>query len=864
MNPPDSNCCIGIDLTQSVPHLAVASGSGEVKNSIPENTPPAALLPVLQGESIIVGATAHKHRRGVGDSWPPECQIPVGGNYENGVGRVPLVCAWTRLAELSNRKFSGSLGDTQISWKPPGQRELHSSAEKIIADSVQAWEKEYHSKKTVVVIPDSLGEISQQALVDNCSSFLIPRPIAVAMSWCRENAGNFADAEIQATGGLTLGHVLVVTLPFDRWEVVPIEIRAIVHENKFWLIPIRNRVAGGGELPRMGVNFFLAAASSNKSSLASIWKTVFGSPSPCDAGHVDPKITDRYSLVRSCIENGFLPANRNDLYLLDGWNDIFASTQSLTHLKFRKLLSNIYTKQLSHLPETAQAKCLGVLVDGSCSTLPVDENGSIGDFIANSFEGLKTNIFNGSEAARGAAITAYALEHHLPSYRETIIPVDIHYHGKNKLGDYVNAYKLLVEGKTVEAGKEYKSQEPVRGLNIKQGEHKLTLTLRRSKEKDSYLFRKVTADIPKPATRDEEVKIFAHLRPGQGFAKVFVDSVNEGVFRKWLDWRTMEDCDPPPPPPLAYLPEVSRVVQNKHMWEVAEFHVKGAIEELKTGSRNLETVMKDLREKGPGRFNQWPLADVYDAFRGQIPKGDIFRHYGVWPSDGDLDSVSSPCLMKEFAHECEKRFVHNRTTPAQRDQIQRTASWMYLACPPAIINKVRKDLKLQMAQVSQEDLHTIGLCWCKPKDIELFFIALEQRLLQDIISVNEWLRACRNIVRFRDAALHPDIIPDKRLETIVNKIIAVLKKQVRDNNFSTIFNNCILTCLYLLKRRRYNNEFLNSKSHGAIIIEMIFKELLEKQGNNLNKKQHTIISVTLKFLRKEATRKDIDGSVLTI
>jgi hypothetical protein len=855
--------CIGIDLTQSTPHLAIASGPSEVESSVPESSPPAALLPVLKGESIIVGAAAHKHRRGIGDNWPPECQVPVGGNYENGAGRIPMVCAWTRLAQLSNRQFSGFLDDTEtkIAWKPPGQKTLHSSVEMIIADSVLAWEKKYLSKKTVVVVPDSLGEAAQQALVDNCGAFLIPRPIAVAMSWCRKNANKFANDDIQSTKGITIGHLLVVTLPFDRWEVVPIEIRAMVYQEKLWLIPIRNRITGGGEFLRLGVNFFLAMASRQERSLECIWKTIFGKSSLSDVLDAKWANTDSYNLVTGCFENGFSPAVKNAFYKLDGWKDMFSGTPRLSLSDFRALLSKIYKQKLTRISQSAQNRNLGVVVDGSCSTIPISENRSVGDFIAKAFEGLESNILNGEEAARGAAITAYALEYNLPSYRETIIPVDIHYHKENEQGDYVNAYKSLVKGKTVKAGKEYKSKKPVRGLNIKQGESKLTLTLRRTEESVNSVFRRVTAEIPKPTTIDEEVKIVAHLRPGQGFAKVFINSVNNSVFSTRLDWRTMKDCDEPPPPPLAYLPEVSRVVHNASMWYAAESIIKSAIYKLRSGDNGLLNTMRNLREEG--KFNQWPLADNYDEYHGRPPQGDSFRHYGVCHSDGDLENVSSPSLMKEFAHECAKRFVHERATSAQRKQIQQTASWMYLACPSSIITKVRNNLKNQIDQTKQDDLHTIGLCWCNSEDIELFFIALEQRLLQGTTKVNNWLRACRNIVRFRDAALQPNIIPERRLKNIISRIIRILEGQIIRENFNTIFNNCILTCLYLLKRRRYNRNFLNPENHDGSRIETILEELLIEQANNLNDRQYTIIDITLKFLRKEASMNDIDASVLT-
>lgn len=852
---------MGIDLTQSVPHLAFASGATHVENSIPESSPPAALLPVLQGESIIVGPAAHRHRRGIGGLWPPESQVPVNDAYENGSGRVPLVCAWTKLADLSSHGFSGILGDTEISWNPTGQKRLSSSAEKIIAASVHAWEQKYSAQKTVVVIPDSLGEAAQQSLVDNSGSFLIPRPIAVAMSWCRKNADRFLNADIQfKKKGTPLGHLLVITVAFDRWEVVPIEIRAMFYKDTIWLVPVRNRFAGGGEFPRLGVNFSLAIAS-DKISLQHIWASVFGGAA-CDiAGRKSDK-KGQYNGVKACLIDGFPSTSKSLFAGLDGWKEVFSNTPILSLQGFHDLLSKYYENQLPQIPDIAQQECLGVVVDGSCTNMPVAENLSLGEFVLSKFADVgKTSISNGGEAAKGAAITAYAIEHTLPSYLETIIPIDILYHGKNAKGDYENAYKLLVEGKTVRAGKEYKSKEPVRGLNITQGENKLTLTLRRSEGKGTFLFRKVTAEIPKQTTIDEEVKIVAHLKPGQGFAKVFIDSVNRGVFSTRLDWRTMENCDEPPPPPLSYLPDVSYIVQDSFLWENAEPYIEEAIEELQNGGSFLSDAMDRLRLDA--KFNYWPLADSLDEYRGVVPKGDIFRHYGVCPSDGKLERTRNKKQLTMLAHESARAFVNKNISVSQRKKIQQAVSWMYLACPPAITHHVRKNLERQLARVKAEDLHTIGLCWCESQDIELFFKALEQRLSQSTTGVNNWLRACRNVVRFRNSALHPDVIQDQRLKRIITSLLRIFDRQIQEENFSRIFDNCILTVLYLLKRRRYQKEFLNQEENETFLLKDKLEGLLNRYSNSLSARQCTIIRVTLKFLKKEANINDLDESVLT-
>jgi hypothetical protein len=93
--------------------------------------------------------------------------------------------------------------------------------------------------------------------------------------------------------------------------------------------------------------------------------------------------------------------------------------------------------------------------------------------------------------------------------------------------------------------------------------------------------------------------------------------------------------------------------------------------------------------------------------------------------------------------------------------------------------------------------------------------------------------------------------------------LKILEKQVEAKNFSTIFNNCILTCLYLLKRRRYDKDFLNNESDEYYRIDAILDGLIKKQSRNLNDKQNAIIKTTLKFLRKEASLKDLGSSVLT-
>ena len=337
---------------------------------------------------------------------------------------------------------------------------------------------------------------------------------------------------------------------------------------------------------------------------------------------------------------GWTEKDRSNLQKLDAWRDMVWTPQSNSYDSFKEELVNLRNQQLKCLPDKAIEKCLGIVIDGACAHIHITENRRLGDFVADAFKPNDVTISDGFEAVRGAAYTADALENGLPCYRETILPIEIHHHRRDRHGDWTNAYRLLVEGTTVRAGEEYKSKAPVTGLKIKQGEKILNLVLRRLSANNEKVFRKVSAEIPEETQKDESVLISANLRPGQGFAKVTINSERRGVFNTLLNWRTMEECEEPPPPNLSYLPQVSKVIYDSDLWTDAEKFLKAAINSLENDTYDLTEKLDLLRN----HINKWPLADYIDYQRGRIPKDDPFLHYGVFPSDGDINTGMSPQL----------------------------------------------------------------------------------------------------------------------------------------------------------------------------------------------------------------------------
>ncbi|MGA1825731.1 MAG: hypothetical protein ACMUIP_13835 [bacterium] len=850
--------CVGIDLTQHRPMMAIAEDCKILECKTIADTPPAVLLPILPREPVMVGSVAHTHRRGIGISWPPECQVPIYNHIQNGVGRIPLVCAWHKLKTSSVGSFLGVLGDTRIGWRPKGKGELLFNSEELIAKSVISWEKNYSSRKTALVIPDSLEEAAQQALIDKCDAFLVPRPVAIALSWCRDNAVKFQGIGDKSEEGIPIGHVVVVTMAFDQWEVVPIEIRAKIFHQESWLIPVRNRVAGGSAFPRMGVSFFLGYAGSKSANLEDIWRFVFGTARTINdlSRNIIVDKEKNKSFMRECIMYGWTTRDHKNLQGLDPWEDMIQSSkQSIASNLFPEELRRIRDQQLRALPNMVREKCLSVIIDGACAHIPITDTRRIGDFVADAFNPKDVTISDGFEAVRGAAYTATALENDLPCYRETIIPIEIHCHRKDRHGDWKNAYKMLVEGTTIRAGEEYKSKKPVEGLKIRQGEKILKLILRRPSSNGKEIFREVSAEIPEETKRDESVIISANLKPGQGFAKVVIDSVKQGVFNTLLKWRSMEPCEEPPPPSLSYLPEVSIIKHDRDMWCDAEDYLWKAITALTHNTPDVIDKLRLLKDK----LNKWPRADSINEKRGHILKENPFLHYGVFPSDGNIDSVHSPKLAKEFIDVCEKYFSNIHIKREKKETVQWTASWLYLSCPPAIINSSRQNLRHYEMETPNFDLHTIGLCWNDKKDLTAFFEVLEKIFLSERERINNWLRACRNIVRFRDHALKPEVVPRERLDIIVNGLVQSLENEIKKDNFQRKFYNCVLSFLYLLKRRRYEDDFLALDSEIAQKVDKIFNELIMRRQSQLSEKYNTVVSITQKFLRKEARFTDLQG-----
>jgi hypothetical protein len=508
----DSVVGIGIDLTQHVPLVSVAvcpeavraDGSVDATSLVrhwPPRVelrgsfhpqPPTVVLPLMPGEPLLTGEAAAMHRRSSGLAWPPEAQVPYADDLTCGVGRIPLVAAWTAL--LPSPSVDEGLArrdDPEFKWCPEG-REHSARAGQILAASVKAFlnaaRVPLSSSLTAIVIPDALDEAGQQILLDNLAQVglatekvhLLPRPLAVALRWCYTAGVLSVERATEGEEGIRIGCLRILTMALDVWEAVSLELRARRHEGRVWITPVRDRarlVGASPELQTLGVSLALALAhAETDGEMPGWWHRLFCSD------WLEKKLganrilsLQELKAIREACSLNLHESLRQELSQLATlqplWSRLFQHEPAL-----QDAIRQRWEKQEEN---TGLAKLPGptVLVDGMVAGLLTERATVITPIDLLPAPGTTIQIFPPGQpaAVRGAALAAAALSHGLPCYRETLLPLDLCVRGTNQYNDPVLQWKPLVSARSVEAGRSWWSPTPVTGLQIEKGQDRLLL-----------------------------------------------------------------------------------------------------------------------------------------------------------------------------------------------------------------------------------------------------------------------------------------------------------------------------------------------------------------------------------------------------
>ncbi|MDZ8119987.1 hypothetical protein [Pontiella agarivorans] len=810
---------IGIDLTNAVSQCSSCADTDWF---------PAVILPMVQDEPILVGKDAKLHRRGAGLLWPPESQIPYSNNPKYGKGRVTLAEAWRYLASFETQDSAWDNYQPfqrQISWQPnpaDNRSKVSFSAEDIISEAAGACIDNFSDHDLICfVVPDDIGEGAQQALLDRLGAtsavHLLPRPIAIATDWCsRQNPDKFRI--IDRDSGCC-GYIWVLSAGLDRWEFCPMDIRKVSFGQTEFLIPVRDHTEHSSGLAVDGLSMLAAyAIGVNKADISDVWFKIVSS-----------------NLIEELLNDTSLNCYTDDFHracsAVKEWSGRLAKTNQDCSINPDSLNSELIKH--ANKFKKRDRDCIGTIADGSLAGLCMG-GVSIAGRVLDQYEDYGIfEVTNGSATLNGAKLVAQQLERGLPTYRDRIAPIEIFYKGNDEFWDPVISTKTLIEGTTVEAGKVARTKEPIKEFFIPAGQDSLTLILRR-KFGNKQIIRQVSAGLRESVADNENVVITAEVRPGQGFATALIRSQRPGFFETKLNWKTMKDGTPPPAPKYAWPPGVANVHSNVSRWDLAPF----------------EEISKVLSDFRPRRNTPHAVSEFRKYIAFWLNGNEPYQYDGRIASSDSFNRFARPEVLEELS----RNLGDAIDLAPSNDQLIRLAGWMYEACPASAIKVAVERIKKR--QEMPCDLEVAGKAFVKKEHIQVFVEMFVERIRElkknySIDSNNNWIRAFRDLIRFRVDPLRPEFIKDSQINTIEKYIIGLMYYE--SNRRGPKYNNCLYIAPHILKRRRFDDEFLAVDSKRWKEWNEMF-EYASKVGMN---RQKDMAKAMLKLLKEEATLGDI-------
>ena len=815
----------GIDFLGHTTFATTLADTPQPEPVIPADALPSALMPLHSLEQA-EGMDSSSHRRGRGLAWPPEAQLPVLGEPANGAGRVLMAAAFERLcrAEMT----WGRLEDTSLSWRPEGAETVTVDASRLIAAEIKAITGA--EANVGLVVPDALGIAGQATLltsVTNRNLLLVPHSIAVAVAWS-------ASSEKLANAGVFLsyaGYLTVVDVGLGRWSITKVPLRREKVLQQKALIPARFSALTQVGLQTTGASVLTSALGQDPKNMLRIgWQRRILSGAPGTSLSPSPKR---------------IPTSLDSISVLDGNHSLVSASAELV-------------AAFTSLPIAAEyGECLGVIVTGALAQVRFGTN-SLKEDISRTLR-LPLLESDPEAASRGAALAAQGLYTDLPTWLEYLEPLDLHYIGKNAVGDIQSDWKKILPGELLKAGFEWRNDEPITGLKLQTGRNSVQITIRRPGKPTAWEFRKI--ETTTGATTDADIPLVINVvaRPGQGFAVVRVDSKEAGVFGSQLDWGKLEVCKEPPPPPLAYLVRSVELVVSDPLWR----DCVAPLNDLLRCLRNPELAHQlDRRTEDAYKFTRKAvmyLGPNYTA-PSEVRDEDLYRLFSPFGRNGQAPSIEGRKLLKEVTLEVEQRLATNRLGHLGKtaERLKRFLAYLRSACPKSLIKVTAYKMEHAPHGCSLVDLLVAGLCFDTPATWTQFYHAFPTTI-DSTSRPNAWLKAIRDIVKFNETAL----AGLNRMQSVALYLALLTRLQkALDAGKPLISQNCFETMLFFLKCRRYHPDFAEPDSVLFLKSLGLVNAAVKSPLLGHKRKLQNAVERFSKFLRLQGEQSDIAGTLM--
>ena len=349
------------------------------------------------------------------------------------------------------------------------------------------------------------------------------------------------------------------------------------------------------------------------------------------------------------------------------------------------------------------------------------------------------------------------------------------------------------------------SPQPLRGLRIGRGQNKLVLALR---HEEFETVRQVDAPLAAAPERDVSVELHVSVRPAHGHARLDVrpqaddaDAAAALVGRRVrVDWQTMRDARVTPQAwideqPVPFPPPLLRGASHAR-WPAALAAIRAYL--ATPSPARLTTAEARLK----ARDDQSPPSSGVALSEERADYESVTYAVG---SEG-LPPSGKP--SPELSSFCDRLLLARKAGGVYDDAgLLRALQWT--CCDEERLSGIlRHALRRDGAACPTEVVSALGTCLHDPAEVPLLAQTLLKRLRGNYGGPNDWLKALARVLRYRPEAAR-ELDSDLCL-ALVRGAHGVFSAELEQGNAKYLFRNSALLIVYLLRRRRYDPDFLNA------------------------------------------------------
>lgn len=809
MMDKEQSQCLGVSIGAT--GVCVVGANDELQN-VPSHCPPASLLPRLTGELIGTTLGDRMDPRGTGLPWPRSARLDA----QSGVARLPSSIAWLGLEQ----------DDKEWSWRPDLSRPARTLRPSEAISGLVDVALRFHgnadlrlSDNIALVVPNSLTLDQQERLLRALKlrgisgAMLLWRPIAAVLSWLKQHRSRLAVRS--DTQGESVGHVLALHLGLESFEADFLEIVSWREKGVQYVLPAR-RLPRIPTLYESGLRAVEAAVMRPKDdSESSAWYRMWGTSWLADT------LVERSPSSEKIVQEVIRPQQPCRLTRL---RESFGGKMTRPS---RKELALGVERGLDSWCQCIRAaigdlRLCGVVVTGDLCRLQ-SNNGSLVDRIVESTarNSRRECLLVDQEMPIGTSLlargAAFFLDQHLkdlPTYLDTLPAIEtlvMAKTGEPHWQDLVDRSDPYVLG-----GRTQKFTPADLNLRIRREEKYLNLTVA---QEGHETVREVTRDFQHPFKDDVDVQLQVEIVAGQGNPRVEVLPKDAAVFnhqRLYLDWNRAKDSGKTRTQaaddiPRTYPPLEPRVASANRWLSVSGL---------------MDSVLMDFNR---GRFasTRIRLEQLKDVLREKDPEYADKKepqHATVVDCEGNLPrGASRKEVFEQFIATLDSRFATGVTEPP-KDLSLRVLGYCS-AQSPRLMEYLRTQLPSlhrMNAALLNAALVAYGNCLRDSKDIAGFAKAMAK----DLQPSSDWMRALYRMLCYRQEAA--EVIPSAICEQIAGACFERIREQVeQDRQASIIYRHGSMCIAYLLRRRRFDDGYMNPEGKLACGIKAFLKKTIQ-------------------------------------